>query len=83
MLVPFPRECRERKVSIPRGSAAELTPFIDIKSRFLREDNLDDLMSMGGMHLSREGPELIYRSISHYLLFQVIQLKKALNPLAL
>ncbi len=57
--------------------------LIDIRSRFLREDNLDELMSIDGMHPSEAGHELIYRSIYQYLLFQVIQLKKALNPLAL
>jgi len=50
--------------------------LIDIRRRFLQEDNLDLLMSIDGMHPSQEGHELIYRSISSYLLFQAIQLGK-------
>ncbi len=51
--------------------------LIDIRSGFLREDNLDTLMSVDGMHPSEKGHELIYRSISNYLLLQAIQFKKA------
>lgn len=47
--------------------------IIDIRSRFLREDNLDQLMSIDGMHPSEEGHELIFRSISSHLLYRAIQ----------
>ncbi len=60
--------------TVTRGYGIDL---IDIRGRFLREDNLDLLMSIDGMHPSAEGHELIYRSISSYLFFQAIQLRKA------
>ena len=53
--------------------------MIDIRSRFLREDNLEKLVSIDGMHPSKEGHDLIYREISNHLLYTAVQLQRILN----
>ncbi len=56
--------------TITRGYGIDL---IDIRSRFLREDNLDQLISIDGMHPATEGHELIFRSILDHLLYHAIR----------
>lgn len=53
--------------------------LIDIRSIFLREDNLEKLISIDGMHPSAEGHELIYRGISNHLLYKAIQLQQVIS----
>ncbi len=56
--------------------------MIDIRSRFLQEDDMENLISIDGMHPSPEGHEIIYRGISNHLLFRTVQLQSRLNHLS-
>ena len=47
--------------------------MIDIRSRFLMEDDLDNLVGIDGMHPQATGHELIYKSITNYLLDRAIR----------
>lgn len=47
--------------------------MIDIRSRFLLNDNLEDLIGIDGMHPGATGHELIYRSITDHLLTRTIK----------
>ncbi len=47
--------------------------LIDIRSRFLMNENLEDLIGIDGMHPGAAGHDLIYRSISDYLLDRAIK----------
>lgn len=62
--------------SVTRNFGIDL---IDIRSRFLREEDIGSLISMDGMHPSPEGHELIYRCISNHLLYKTVQLQHTLN----
>jgi lysophospholipase L1-like esterase len=42
--------------------------MIDIRSRFLLEEDLENLIGIDGMHPVASGHELIYKSINNYLL---------------
>ena len=46
--------------------------MIDIRSRFLKDDNLEDLIGIDGMHPGTKGHELIYRTITDHLLTKAI-----------
>jgi len=46
--------------------------MIDIRSRFLMDDNLEDLVGVDGMHPLPAGHDLIYKSISDHLLSSAI-----------
>ena len=47
--------------------------MIDIRSRFLLDDNLEDLIGIDGMHPGAAGHELIYKSITNHLLTRAIR----------
>ncbi|MCK5153681.1 MAG: SGNH/GDSL hydrolase family protein [Spirochaetales bacterium] len=47
--------------------------MIDIRSRFLLNDNLEDLIGIDGMHPGSAGHELIYKSITDHLLTRAIR----------
>ncbi len=47
--------------------------MIDVRSRFLQNDNLEDLIGIDGMHPGKEGHDLIYRSITDHLLTRAIR----------
>jgi len=47
--------------------------LIDIRSRFLMDDNLEDLIGIDGMHPGAAGHDLIYRSITDFLLDRAIK----------
>jgi acyl-CoA thioesterase I len=47
--------------------------MIDIRSRFLLDDNLEDLIGIDGMHPGPAGHELIYKSITNHLLTKAIR----------
>ena len=62
--------------SVTRSFGIDL---IDIRSRFLREDDLDNLISIDGMHPSSKGHELIYRGISNHLLYKTVQMQQLIS----
>ena len=47
--------------------------MIDIRSRFLLDDNLEDLIGIDGMHPGAAGHDLIYKSITDHLLTRAIK----------
>ncbi|MDA3938360.1 MAG: SGNH/GDSL hydrolase family protein [Spirochaetia bacterium] len=47
--------------------------LIDIRSRFLMDDNLEDLIGVDGMHPGAAGHDLIYKSITDHLLTRAIR----------
>ncbi|RLD34430.1 MAG: hypothetical protein DRI73_03935 [Bacteroidetes bacterium] len=47
--------------------------LIDVRSRFLMDDNLEELIGIDGMHPGPAGHELIYKSITDYLLSRAIK----------
>ncbi len=50
--------------------------MIDVRSRFLVDDNLEDLIGIDGMHPGAAGHELIYKSITDHLLTRAINQDK-------
>jgi len=47
--------------------------LIDVRSRFLMNDNLEDLIGIDGMHPGDRGHDLIYKSITNHLLTKAIK----------
>lgn len=47
--------------------------LIDVRSRFLMDDNLEDLIGIDGMHPGPAGHDLIYKSITNHLLTRAIK----------
>lgn len=54
-------------IALRQVAAAENAPVFDIRSRFLDEKNLDDVMSLDGIHPNARGYAIVKDAVSEYL----------------